>query len=538
MKLLLSVCQGQARALVRRVEGPFALHLGATEGGEDGGVMWVQPGPGRDSVAVFGADAVLLGRLRAGGVLRVGEVELSLALEPTPGRTDRLVPVNTVGPLTLRLDDGREHTAAQGRMCIGQDPGCDLVLDDGAVSAVHCQVALEPEGWVLSDLGSTNGTWVGGARIERALLTQGAEVTVGRSSLRVVRGTRQGAGAVEADSLVGSSEAMRRLRAALVHFAANPYAVLVRGETGSGKELVARAVHRHSPMGRGPFVAINCAVLKAELAESELFGHERGAFTGADRRRRGVFEEAHTGTLFLDEVAELSPPAQASLLRVLETGALRRVGGEQEIRVKVRVVSATCRDLPALVAQGRFREDLYYRLAQFEIHVPPLRARASDLPALTAALLHRIAEETGRERDLDDDAMRRLMAHPWPGNVRELLSVLRRAACLAEGRTICAHHLDASGLPPSLVPYASTGPRRPRAPSVLHDAHRTPSPSPLPPPPPPPPTEAWPAEVPPGDLVALLHWCDGNLSRLAHITGVARTTLRRRLAAADPSPHH
>jgi len=466
--------------------------------------------------------------LGIGGTLQVGEVSLGLTQEAEAGRTDRMAPVPSTGPLALRLEDGRVHTVSRGVMRIGHGPDCDLVLSDGAVSAVHCQVALEPEGWILTDLGSTNGTWVGGVRVERVVLAPGAAVSLGRTVLRVVRPGEGTAGLGGAETLVGASEEMAALRETLGRYAVNPYAVLVRGETGSGKELVARALHACSLVARGPFVAINCAVLKADLAESELFGHERGAFTGADRRRRGVFEEAHTGTLFLDEIAELSLPAQASLLRVLETGVLRRVGGEQDISVRVRVVSATCRDLAALVSQGRFREDLYYRLAQFELTVPPLRARRSDLPALAQALLHRIADETGRTRVLDDAALQRLLGHTWPGNVRELLSVLRRAVCLAEGPRVLVQHLDLAGLSHALAPYADALPSRYRPPRQLQDHPRPVALS----------AEDRDDEMPSlaraGDLVALYHWCDGNLSRLAQITGIARTTLRRRLAAADP----
>ena len=233
--------------------------------------------------------------------------------------------------------------------------------------------------------------------------------------------------------LVGSSPPMRELRRLLDRVGAAPYPVLVLGESGTGKELVARAVHMKSPRAAGPFVAANCAAIPENILEAELFGHAKGAFTGAERDRAGLFEQAQGGTLFLDEVACLSPRAQESLLRVLENGEIRRVGGAKAEVVDVRVVAATNENLED---ESAFRRDLYYRLNVLRLEVPPLRERAEDVPLLAAALLERVVVETGRRRRLAPEALPRLAAYRWPGNVRELENALRRAAALSDAEVL------------------------------------------------------------------------------------------------------
>jgi len=238
-------------------------------------------------------------------------------------------------------------------------------------------------------------------------------------------------------NLIGSGPAMRRVFETIRKVAETDLGVLIRGESGTGKELVAKAIHNTSNRRRKPFVAVNCAAISRELVESELFGHEKGAFTGADSRRIGRFEAADGGTIFLDEIGDMAAETQAKVLRVLEERRLERVGSTQSVEVDVRVVSATHRDLEQDVASGRFREDLYYRLKVVAIDLPPLRRRAEDIPTLAERFLQQLADRLERPRmRLSSGALARLATHAWPGNVRELRNVLEQAAVLATGERI------------------------------------------------------------------------------------------------------
>ncbi len=242
---------------------------------------------------------------------------------------------------------------------------------------------------------------------------------------------------VDGVRMVGDSAALTQIRAAVERVAPTNARVLITGESGTGKELVARAVHDGSPRRGGPFVEVNCAAIPRELVESELFGHEKGAFTGASGAKAGRLELAHEGTLFLDEVGDMSLAAQATLLRTIETGRLQRVGGTRQIEVDVRIVAATNKQLEEEVREGRFREDLYYRLNVVRIHLPPLRERREDVPALAAYFLARSAADYGRPAlTLADDAVQALRRHEWPGNIRELKNVVDRLAIFAESDTI------------------------------------------------------------------------------------------------------
>jgi DNA-binding NtrC family response regulator len=244
------------------------------------------------------------------------------------------------------------------------------------------------------------------------------------------------------DNIVGSSPEMQQVFKSVAQIAPSRATVLITGESGTGKELVAAAIHHRSPRAAGPFVRLHCAALAETLLESELFGHERGAFTGADKRREGRFEQASGGTLFLDEIGEISLATQVKLLRVLQEREFERVGGNQTVRVDVRVIAATNRDLKALVAAGRFREDLYYRLNVINLTLPTLRERSSDIPALAMHFLKRYAEESGKQiKTFSDAALALLAHHAWPGNVRELENVVERAVVLAEGEIIEPQHL-------------------------------------------------------------------------------------------------
>lgn len=264
-----------------------------------------------------------------------------------------------------------------------------------------------------------------------------------RDSLR-----RQLRGEYGFDTLVGHAPSMRRVFEQVRQVSKWNTTVLVRGESGTGKELVASAVHYNSPRANASLIKLNCAALPDNLLESELFGHERGAFTGAVASRRGRFEQAAGGTLFLDEIGEISPAFQAKLLRVLQEGEFERLGGTRTLRVDVRVIAATNRNLEDEVVKGTFREDLYYRLNVMPIHLPPLRERVGDLPELAQFLLDKIAQHQGRTLSLTAGALRALATHDWPGNVRELENCLERAAVMSEDGVIDSDVVTPSGLSP------------------------------------------------------------------------------------------
>ncbi len=246
-----------------------------------------------------------------------------------------------------------------------------------------------------------------------------------------------GSASATRDSIVGQSRAMQEIYKEIGRVAAKPVTVLIRGETGTGKELVARALYQHSDRAERPFIAINCAAIPETLLESELFGHERGAFTGADARRIGRFEQAHGGTIFLDEIGDLSPNTQAKLLRVLQEKCIQRLGGKETIPIDARVIAATHRDLETAMAEKQFREDLFYRLSVVVITLPPLRERAEDIPALVQYFLRRYGKELGTaQASIQPAAEQLLSAQPWPGNIRELENAIRKALLLARGYAI------------------------------------------------------------------------------------------------------
>ena len=260
------------------------------------------------------------------------------------------------------------------------------------------------------------------------------------------------------ESVIGSGPGMRRVFETIQKVAETDLTVLIRGESGTGKELVAQAVHNRSPRRNRPFVPVNCAAISRELVESELFGHEKGAFTGADARRQGRFEAADGGTIFLDEIGDMAPETQAKVLRVLQERSFERVGGTRPLQVDVRVLAATHRNLEEEVRRGRFREDLYYRLKVVEIELPPLRERSEDVPALAQRFLEQVTARLCIEkRQLSEGALARLTRHAWPGNVRELRNAIEQAAVLASGERIeeADLRLDGAGaVRPGLEPAA------------------------------------------------------------------------------------
>ncbi|WP_224372233.1 sigma-54-dependent transcriptional regulator [Hyalangium versicolor] len=312
------------------------------------------------------------------------------------------------------------------------------------------------------------------AKVEKGLELSSTRRQVEKLSARTA--AHDADAALTHGNLVGESEPIQKLLAQVRKAAASDATVLVRGESGTGKELVARMLHQHSPRKDGPFVVVHCAALAETLLESELFGHERGAFTGAVKRKLGRFELADGGTLFLDEIGEIPPSVQTKLLRVLQEKEIQRVGGEETLRVDVRVVSATHRDLQAEVKAGRFREDLYYRLHIVPLMLPPLRERPEDISTLARHFVTKHASRVNRRvKSLDDSALRALARHAWPGNVRELENVIEQSLVFAEGEVLTEADLpshlnsstprtDASGLP---IPHGD----RP-LPDILEDIER------------------------------------------------------------------
>jgi len=354
----------------------------------------------------------------------------------------RVLAVDGARPATVMLD---RAPAAIGRQGAGTGA---VVLDDTEVSRDHAVVEPGERGqWTIVDQGSRNGTFVDGRRIERARLAPGSVIRIGRTLIVYAEAELRGDERLAApgDSrLVGDSVPALRLHAEIGLVAAKPLPVLVLGETGVGKELVAQQVHLQSPRGQGPFVELNCSAVPENLLESELFGFERGAFTDAKRTKKGVFEMASSGTLFLDEIGEMSLALQAKLLKVLESKTFRRLGGTVDITVDARVVAATNRDLKKEVGDGRFREDLYFRLQVIPIEVPPLRARKSDIAGLVAHFVERFSREVGRTTGrVHPEAMRLFEDYAWPGNVRELRNVIERIVLLESDDEIRPEHLPA-----------------------------------------------------------------------------------------------
>jgi DNA-binding NtrC family response regulator len=338
-----------------------------------------------------------------------------------------------------------EHVFDQAVVNLGAMDDNDLVLDDDTVSRYHCRIYQEGNSYVLKDQDSTNGTFINGVRIKEAYLKPGCTLMLGNTRLRFQSGARQVRITPSADDafgrIIGTNIKMREIFGILEKIAPTDTTVVIEGETGTGKEVVARTLHEKSLRKAGPFVVFDCSAVPENLIESELFGHEKGSFTGAAGARQGLFELANGGTIFLDELGELSLDLQPKLLRVLETREVRRVGGTRSGRVDVRVIAATNRRLEEEVRAGRFREDLYYRLSVVRVFLPALRERREDIPLLVRHFLqdgrfNRDAEGHHRVTALARDTLEAMMAYDWPGNVRELLNVVERACSFAESNTV------------------------------------------------------------------------------------------------------
>jgi len=333
-------------------------------------------------------------------------------------------------------DRGAEAEVGSTWIRVGAQSGCDLVLSDRLVSGHHFEILLDEAGYRLRDLESTNGTFIAGHRVRDVYLNPGTAIYAGESRLRfeplddsvtVELSHRDRFG-----GMVGSSVAMRALYARLERIAPTDASVLITGETGSGKELVAEAVHQHSQRASGPFVVVDCGSIPDNLIASELFGHERGAFTGAISSYAGAFERAHGGTIFLDEIGELPLELQPNLLGVLERRQVRRIGASRSIPLDLRVIAATNRDLASEMNRGTFRSDLYYRLAVVQVRVPPLRERPEDIPPLAEHFLELLAAGGARVTPLSRETLESLRNHRFPGNVRELRNLIERSVILAE----------------------------------------------------------------------------------------------------------
>jgi DNA-binding NtrC family response regulator len=356
----------------------------------------------------------------------------------TPEIFEERAPLATIW---LHVEDGARFPLAPGaELVLGTAPASDVRLRDTTVSGRHCRAVHRGASVEVTDLGSRNGVRVGGVRVHRATLLPGSCFELGHTRVRVeaARSIPDAEEGAPLPHLVGRSRPMLQLAAAVRKVAPLRLPVLLRGESGTGKDLVARAIHDASPRAGRPFIVLNAAAVVRDLAESELFGHKRGAFTGALRDRRGAFQEARGGTLFLDEIAALTLEVQAKLLRAVEEGAVRPLGAEGGAPVDVRLLVATCEQLEALVADRLFRPDLYERLAVCRVQVPPLRDRPEDIPLLARHLLE--ASEMGG-CELSAGALAALRAHRWPGNVRELRNVLVQAALRASGRQLLAEHI-------------------------------------------------------------------------------------------------
>jgi two-component system response regulator GlrR len=343
---------------------------------------------------------------------------------PAPGpQCFRIAVERGAGPKTVL-------SSSEERVLIGRSPQADLVVDDETVSRIHCEITAEQEGFVLRDLGSRNGTTISGIRVREVCLPSDLRIGVGTAEISFSVLGRAEQARIYPDNrfgrLLGDSPAMRVVFGRLARVAARDTTLLLEGESGTGKELAAQAVHEASARRDGPFVVIDCGSVPRALLEAELFGHERGAYTGATRARPGAFLHADGGTIFLDEVGELDIELQPRLLGVLERREVKPIGAAQPIAVNVRVIAATNRDLRREVNHGNFRQDLYYRLAVATVRLPSLRERVSDIPLLVRTFLEQLSRQDGVEHPLDEGLLQRLMQRAWPGNVRELKNAVEQ----------------------------------------------------------------------------------------------------------------
>jgi DNA-binding NtrC family response regulator len=432
------------------------------------------------------------------------------------------------GKLTKRIpvDGGKEFPLRSGKMVvisgadlqktfaidakvvtIGSQGDNHCVLNDPTVSRHHAVIDETPKGYALRDLGSTNGTHLNGIRIREAFLEYGSIIGLGNTRLQFVPLEER----VEIPpseehyfgDVFGSTLEMRRIFTMLKKVSPSEITVTIEGETGTGKELVARAIHLHSQRAKDPFMVIDCGSISKNLLETELFGHEKGAFTGATQTRRGAFEVAHGGTIFIDEIGELGLEMQPKLLRVLEQREVRRVGGNEVFRVNVRVITATNKDLISEVREGRFREDLFYRIFVVRIHLPPLRERGEDIPLLAQQFARELSGpyRGGGDVVVSAEALEILRHYHWPGNVRELRNVITRAMAMGNEKVL--------GLRDFIMPLPSeTAPHPPTLDSMVGRTLE---------------------EIEKAAIMKTLEAHGGNKSAAARVLGIAYSTLYEKI---------
>ncbi|EKD46978.1 MAG: hypothetical protein ACD_66C00270G0005 [uncultured bacterium] len=379
----------------------------------------------------FGAKTEILSQTETRDLISLRKCVLAIVEGPSP---------------KIKYDLGKKKTTK-----IGKKADNDIVINDKTVSRYHLEIQSTEDSYLMKDLGSTNGTYINGSRIKEGFLSPGDILTVGNTKLEFQAFNEK----IQMEpsknnffgAMVGVSRKMRQIFGILERISPTMATVIIEGETGTGKELVARAIHDNSPRKNNPFVVFDCSAVAPNLIESELFGHTKGSFTGAVKDRKGAFEQANTGTIFLDEIGELPLDLQPKLLRALESREIKRVGSTQPVNLEIRVICATNRDLKKEVEEGRFREDLYYRLSVVKIQLPPLRERSEDIPLIAETILsharyNKKADGTFYANKVEDDAIKTLQRYQWPGNVRELNNILERAVSFSENGIINGAHLN------------------------------------------------------------------------------------------------
>lgn len=530
MEIRLELLNGGRPVLIREVDEPLLLigsnpecHLCVP----DDNVAGIQCLLRKEGVALYlanrAADGTRVGaetvmdemRLADGDVIALGAIEARVAFVERDAAvgtmTKTLVQRGAADTeFQLVLDDASWPIDDQG-VSIGKAATNQVVISDAYASGTHARVRLDDGRVMVEDLNSRNGVFVDGAKIGIGEARDGSVVRLGTTELRVEKLAGDGARLSQEQQAVlnawiGRSPVSNRVRTLVSRLAQNAAPVLITGETGTGKEVTASMLHRAGKRVSGPFIAINCGALTPTLIESELFGHEKGAFTGATGRKAGAFESADGGTLFLDEIGELPEALQPQLLRVLETQAVRRVGSSDTVAVDVRVVAATNRDLPAEVQAGRFRADLYHRLAVLGIELPPLRDRRADISDLARHFVAMVTPE-GESVTLSPEALEKLERHSWDGNVRELRNVIQRAVLMRMADVIAPDDVSFSlnSLGNVVSAKSQLTSRR------LSDVERA------------------------AIIDALVH-TKGNRTEAAKVLGISRSTLHRKLDEYDIEP--